>query len=620
MNRSNTIKIFAGILLFGVLVATLALVSQRQELRRGAYFSTTKLLFQDPNFSSQLNVDLPVAVYVDTGVIAGGTEKAKVDFVQARVCYGPQLSLDGDDIYDRVIHGAGLESIISATVVDGDNGNKCVDFVAKSEKPASNLMSGLVQVAIIKFKSVAVGQGALTFVAERCQVSGYNPNSASTDMAIQIMDFIPSTYVIGNQVTGAVPTATVVPTATLTPIPDACEAVTGRPDGCECTSNNQCLHTCINGVCGIMPTLTLTPTATRIPTATLTLTPTATAIPTATLTPMPGACEVSTGRPDGCECTSTSQCLHTCINGICGIVVPTATVTPNMTKPICIASTIQPETGVAPLTVTLHGGGGAAGGVGIDGYRWDFDNNGTWDTDISMDPVQHTYTIPGTYQPKYQVHNINNIWSDVCDYGYDVQVGSAVQSPAVKFKMTFSGLVGLDQPLPVCYNDWPIKVLALGNGQTMVYTGIIPVRDVTDTTRIVYNVGMTLSGFTSRDGVALFVKGPKHLQVKYGISGQNSQYGMPGGQLTLANVLDDNTPVFDFTGYPDLAGDVVGLSDGSPDGRIDVIDFAAMKAASQTSTLIDTYSKMDLDGNCMLNSNDLEVLKQSLQVKQSELY
>lgn len=100
--------------------------------------------------------------------------------------------------------------------------------------------------------------------------------------------------------------------------------------------------------------------------------------------------------------------------------VPTPTPAPNLNPPLCGQTTISPPTGAAPLTVTLFGSGNAGSGPGIDGYRWDFENNGTWDTGISINPVDHTYSTPGTYQPVFQVHGVNNVWSNICTYPYQI--------------------------------------------------------------------------------------------------------------------------------------------------------------------------------------------------------
>jgi len=91
-------------------------------------------------------------------------------------------------------------------------------------------------------------------------------------------------------------------------------------------------------------------------------------------------------------------------------------------RPICQPSSIEPTTGPAPLTVTLHGGGYAGSTPGMDGYQWDFENDGIWDTGVSFEPVTHIYQETGTYYPKYRVHSINGQWSDVCDYAFPVIV------------------------------------------------------------------------------------------------------------------------------------------------------------------------------------------------------
>ena len=91
-------------------------------------------------------------------------------------------------------------------------------------------------------------------------------------------------------------------------------------------------------------------------------------------------------------------------------------------QPICQPSSIEPSSGPAPLTVTLHGGGGAGSSPGMDGYQWDFENDGVWDTGISLEPVTHVYNETGAYYPKYRVHSINGQWSDVCDYAFPIIV------------------------------------------------------------------------------------------------------------------------------------------------------------------------------------------------------
>ncbi len=117
-------------------------------------------------------------------------------------------------------------------------------------------------------------------------------------------------------------------------------------------------------------------------------------------------------------------------HSVCSIPTPTVisrlTPTPSSLAPQCGKNPIKPESGRAPLKVTLHGSGLSSGGPGIDGYRWDFDGNGTWDTNsISVEPVIHIYTTPGVFRPKFQVDGVNGLWSSVCDYGFDVIVESA---------------------------------------------------------------------------------------------------------------------------------------------------------------------------------------------------
>lgn len=107
------------------------------------------------------------------------------------------------------------------------------------------------------------------------------------------------------------------------------------------------------------------------------------------------------------------------------------TTLPNLNPPICSAPTIPPATGAIPLSVTLHGGGTTGSGVGLKGYRWDFDGDGTWETGVSIEPIVHVYQTAGVFQPKYQVQNNNDVFSAICLYPYAVTATApAANNPA----------------------------------------------------------------------------------------------------------------------------------------------------------------------------------------------
>jgi hypothetical protein len=189
---------------------------------------------------------------------------------------------------------------------------------------------------------------------------------------------------------------------------------------------------------------------------------------------------------------------------------------------------------------------------------------------------------------------------------------SGVAGPRLRFMFRFSGV----EPGAMCAVNWPINIIAMGAGKTAVYN-TVPQRVTAITDKVVFLADLTLNGFEAREGMAVFVRGPKQIQVKYAVDQQDRSYNAPGGQLS---VIDENK-VYDFTGHPMLAGDVTGTG-GIRDGVINVLDFSQAKTQSGTHiTVADGgYLLDDLDGNCQLGPNDVEVLKQSLNVKQDELY
>lgn len=146
------------------------------------------------------------------------------------------------------------------------------------------------------------------------------------------------------------------------------------------------------------------------------------------------SCYVNLGSNVGKTCTdvSGSNGTYNCVK--CAYVTPSPTVSPSTTPvprvPECGVSTIPPTIGAAPLKVALHGSGKSnALGVGIAGYEWDFDGNGTWDSPVQLDYIEHIYTVNGTYRPKFRIKDQNGKYSETCTYGYEVLVGPISTNP-----------------------------------------------------------------------------------------------------------------------------------------------------------------------------------------------
>lgn len=193
----------------------------------------------------------------------------------------------------------------------------------------------------------------------------------------------------------------------------------------------------------------------------------------------------------------------------------------------------------------------------------------------------------------------------------------------LNFRMAFDG-VKADAG---CAN-WKVKALVIAaDGSRKDYglinltkDGIVKItRGENEEEYQVYKGSIQLTGMSQRSGLALLLKGPKHLQTKYGVDGQTEYYNRSEGELVVSE--GENSPVYNFSGYPMLAGDVVGAGD-EPDGVADGRDFAFVKAESLTRRTVSAGQDMkaDLDGNCVLISTDITRLMMALAEKQGQLY
>jgi len=194
----------------------------------------------------------------------------------------------------------------------------------------------------------------------------------------------------------------------------------------------------------------------------------------------------------------------------------------------------------------------------------------------------------------------------------------------LKFQMAFFGINNAAQCATPA--KMPLSVIVrAADGTTRTMNNVIPVREMFAATNLtgiaVYSTQLPLDNFDYTDNLSVFIKGPKSLQVKYGINGQTAYYNKAGGELGGLTNDFTTTPLFDFTKYPLLAGDVTG-PDGTQDGVVDGLDFSFVKTQSiaRTEVAAGEYMLADLNGNCKMESQDLAILMLSLKEKQAQLY
>ncbi len=212
--------------------------------------------------------------------------------------------------------------------------------------------------------------------------------------------------------------------------------------------------------------------------------------------------------------------------------------------------------------------------------------------------------------------------------------GNTGNAPVLNYKVSYRGVLPNDHK---CMVDWPMQVIVLSRGTTKVYSNVIPNEVIDEAKKVVLKGSLTLTGFNYTDQVAVFFKGPKHLQMKYGVQNQSKNYNKAGGELVLTR--DEKTsPWYDFSEHPMLPGDVVGKyvetiigcreppcthrEDSPQDGDINILDFSYVKSvvAKLETVPAGQNLKADLNGNCQANSADLYLLSRSLEDKQGQLY
>jgi len=197
--------------------------------------------------------------------------------------------------------------------------------------------------------------------------------------------------------------------------------------------------------------------------------------------------------------------------------------------------------------------------------------------------------------------------TQVTGTSYEI-IGSKVETTGdeIKLKMTYAGVIEGTK----CAVDWPIKVIVMAGSEKKEISGIKTVRTSEKVNNMmVYEASFRLGDFSGKENLALFVKGPKHLQMKYAKANQEGPYGKAGGEISV-------NQSYDFSKYSALAGDV------DLNGWINGQDFSKVKAkAVKYEAVADGGDILeDLDGSCQVNTRDVTLLVNSLDQKQEELY
>ena len=228
-------------------------------------------------------------------------------------------------------------------------------------------------------------------------------------------------------------------------------------------------------------------------------------------------------------------------------------------------------------------------------------NSATTDTSMSIDSASGlTYTIAGGSGPTNTPIPETGTW------------------PVLKYLISYRNVVSGN----MCATGWPVVITVMApNGTKKVYTAQVPVRDTSITNKVAYRGQLTLTDFPYYQNLAIFIKGPKHLQNKYGVNNQTAYYNQAGGAITLTSNAA-TTVVQDFTGYPLMPGDLTGATSGVQDGMVDGRDWSYLKVVADRRDVVGNgqYLLTDLDGNCQVAGMDTSFFILTLKDKLEQLY
>jgi hypothetical protein len=570
---TNPTSYLVLIILSIALVAALVLVNRNQDNRRSAAFAGTDILLASSSASKSVGEKFSVQIYVDTKAMGSSDEKAKVDYVKTYMCFGNKVAIeatDTGDISEQVRVGDKFSVIMISQLEEGTGtqaGKTCANIEIKSEKPKAQLGEGTVLVGAVEFSALVAGSENIEIVKDMSKVTGFNPIAGSTDLYLEI-----------GTVTGVPITVAEGATKWTKSSADSCNTNTGKW-GCTASATGEFTSL--------------------------------------------GDCEAA----EGCNVVGMGGYNRSGCNSQTGEY--NCTLVENNGQYATMAECIQTDANCVKVNKWGHGNTAASCNTATGAWTCiqvadgEFSSKEGCEADAGCEVAVAKYNrgTCNTATGKYVCsESSSGQYSTVaeCEAGGTTCKVETTAAPILNYRITYAGVKNNNE----CATNWPLTITVRKGDLVKTYSHTPTPDGLVAGNLRVYKGSLALTDFTASSGLSVFIKGPRHLQVKYGKDKQDSFYNLPGGEINLSTVATTSS-VYDFTAYPDMACDVVGKNSTGADGVCNGLDYSVVKTAAlaRSSAPKDSNALVtDMDGDCQMSSADLSLLAQTLKERQDQQY
>jgi hypothetical protein len=219
------------------------------------------------------------------------------------------------------------------------------------------------------------------------------------------------------------------------------------------------------------------------------------------------------------------------------------------------------------------------------------------------------------WNPDENSNDMDILVGSVEELTFSVGEGQLIgDGPRFNFTIRFSGINQDTQ-----YNEESeVDVIMVDNTGKKYFYRNVPVSS-TKAGNGTYKGSMILSKFPKGEKNYALIKGPKHLQSKYCVDGQNGICDTVGGGLAFGDAYEEK--VYNFGGWMILAGDLPD-ADMVQDEVVDVADYTRLVNALPLDKRSDPemVKRNDINGNNMVETLDLDALLETLSTKYGALY
>lgn len=195
-----------------------------------------------------------------------------------------------------------------------------------------------------------------------------------------------------------------------------------------------------------------------------------------------------------------------------------------------------PAMGPTPLFVSLYPSGSAPN---LAGFQWDYDGDGSWDSEALDFQANRVYETAGNFRPKFRVKVTNGEYGPTCTYPFEVRAGSSseYQNETIAIDKLYTEVTVSKSKQNFEFDGPEINLNNINNNTIII--PFLTVSSKEDFTAIRLKLNNSYSGYGTYEGGKDMREGTAYRQNLF--IDKNKENGVYEGEFIITYTVDRGT-------------------------------------------------------------------------------